>query len=226
MRVKIINHIYLLILFFFFIFFFANFENSIVVKVDDQIITNFAIKNKILSNLILSNKEINQANIDSLKRKAVDSLIQSKIKLIAISKYNFDVSKSQINQYLNSISSNDIQSLKSNDIDTSSIAKIGATSYLKQLVNYGFFHADPHPGFPLPGQHADAPPGLPRQPPPLAESTRDALNNIQREIETMNARLAELSLSVRDLLGRQQNAENAENVENADEPGAAVRLAD
>ena len=88
-------------------------------------------------------------------------------------------------------------------------------------------HADAHPGLRLPGQHADAPPGLPRQTPPRpAESTRDALNNIQREIETMNARLAELSLSLRDLLGRQQNAENAENVENADEPGAAVRLAD
>lgn len=112
MRVKIINYIYLLIFFFFSSVSYANFENSIVVKVDDQIITNFAIKNKILSNLILSNKEINQANIDSLKRKAVDSLIQSKIKFIAISKYDFDVSKSQINQYLNSISSNDIQSLK------------------------------------------------------------------------------------------------------------------
>ena len=42
----------------------------------------------------------------------MDSLIQSKIKFIAISKYDLDVSKSQINQYLNSISSNDIQSLK------------------------------------------------------------------------------------------------------------------
>ena len=86
-------------------------------------------------------------------------------------------------------------------------------------------HADAPPG--LPGHHADAPPGLPGQTPPRpAESTRDAINNILREIETMNARLAELSLSLRDLLGRQQNAENAENVENADEPGAAVRLAD
>ena len=112
MRVKIINHIYLLILFFFSSASYANFENSIVVKVDDQIITNFEIKNKILSNLILSNKEINQVNINSLKRKALDSLIQSKIKFIAISKYDLDVSKSQINQYLNSISSNDIQSLK------------------------------------------------------------------------------------------------------------------
>ncbi|WP_269604357.1 ABC1 kinase family protein [Prochlorococcus marinus] len=49
-------------------------------------------------------------------------------------------------EYLPGIKINDIKSLKSNDIDTSLIAKIGATSYLKQLVNYGFFHADPHPG--------------------------------------------------------------------------------
>ncbi len=49
-------------------------------------------------------------------------------------------------EYLPGIKINDIKSLKSNDIDTSQIAKIGATSYLKQLVNYGFFHADPHPG--------------------------------------------------------------------------------
>ena len=82
-------------------------------------------------------------------------------------------------------------------------------------------HADAHPGLRLPGHHADAPPGLPGPRP--AESTRDAINNIQREIETMNARLAELSLLLRDLLGRQQNAEN---VENADELGAAVRFAD
>ena len=49
-------------------------------------------------------------------------------------------------EYLPGIKINDIKCLKKNDIDTSSIAKIGATSYLKQLVNYGFFHADPHPG--------------------------------------------------------------------------------
>ena len=54
--------------------------------------------------------------------------------------------KRQCLEYLPGIKINDIKSLKSNDIDTSLIAKIGATSYLKQLVNYGFFHADPHPG--------------------------------------------------------------------------------
>ena len=40
----------------------------------------------------------------------------------------------------------DIEKLKSQEIDLSKIAEIGAISYLKQLVNYGFFHADPHPG--------------------------------------------------------------------------------
>ena len=60
MRGKIIKYIYLFILCFFSNVSYANFENSIVVKVDDQIITNFEIKNKILSNLILSNKEINR----------------------------------------------------------------------------------------------------------------------------------------------------------------------
>ena len=34
---------------------FASVENSIVVKIDNQIITNFEIKNKIISTLILSN---------------------------------------------------------------------------------------------------------------------------------------------------------------------------
>ena len=60
--------------------------------------------------------------------------------------WDLSTSKVLCLEYLPGIKINDIKSLKSNDIDTSSIAKIGATSYLKQLVNYGFFHADPHPG--------------------------------------------------------------------------------
>ena len=60
----------------------------------------------------------------------------------------WDLSSSKVLclEYLPGIKINDIKSLKNNNIDTSLIAKIGATSYLKQLVNYGFFHADPHPG--------------------------------------------------------------------------------
>ena len=40
----------------------------------------------------------------------------------------------------------DLEKLQSQEIDLPKIAEIGAISYLKQLVNYGFFHADPHPG--------------------------------------------------------------------------------
>jgi len=60
----------------------------------------------------------------------------------------WDLSSSKVLclEYMPGIKINDIKTLKNNGIDTSSIAKIGATSYLKQLVNYGFFHADPHPG--------------------------------------------------------------------------------
>ncbi|MBW3041270.1 ABC1 kinase family protein [Prochlorococcus marinus] len=60
----------------------------------------------------------------------------------------WDLSSSKVLclEYMPGIKINDIKTLKINGIDTSSIAKIGATSYLKQLVNYGFFHADPHPG--------------------------------------------------------------------------------
>ncbi|WP_320666470.1 AarF/ABC1/UbiB kinase family protein [Prochlorococcus sp. MIT 1307] len=48
--------------------------------------------------------------------------------------------------YLPGIKINDRISLIEHGIDPSSIAKTGATSYLKQLVQFGFFHADPHPG--------------------------------------------------------------------------------
>ncbi len=60
----------------------------------------------------------------------------------------WDLSSSKVLclEYMPGIKINDIKTLKNNGLNTSSIAKIGATSYLKQLVNYGFFHADPHPG--------------------------------------------------------------------------------
>ena len=48
--------------------------------------------------------------------------------------------------YLEGTKISDLEKLKSQEIDLPKIAEIGAISYLKQLVNYGFFHADPHPG--------------------------------------------------------------------------------
>ena len=48
--------------------------------------------------------------------------------------------------YLKGIKINNIKELQSKGINLPKIAEIGAISYLKQLVNFGFFHADPHPG--------------------------------------------------------------------------------
>ena len=58
----------------------ANLKNNIVLKVEDQIVTSFEVKNKILGLLIVEGVEINQENIDKLKKQSLDSLIQTKLK--------------------------------------------------------------------------------------------------------------------------------------------------
>lgn len=90
----------------------AKIENKIILKVENKIITNYEIKNKILSSLILSNQEINQYNINKIKKQSLDSLILHKLKIIELSKYNFENDTKQINNYLNTISSNNVEGLK------------------------------------------------------------------------------------------------------------------
>ena len=48
--------------------------------------------------------------------------------------------------YMPGIKINDRPALLEAGIDPAEVAEIGAASYLQQLVRYGFFHADPHPG--------------------------------------------------------------------------------
>lgn len=91
---------------------FANIKNNIVLKVENEIITNYEIKNKIISTLVLSNREINQKNIDGLKKQALDFLIQNKLKKIELSKTNIETSSSQINDYIKSIYQNNLSKLK------------------------------------------------------------------------------------------------------------------
>ena len=71
----------LIIFFFLFIHFnfktilLAQIDNKIVIKVENEIITNFDVKNKILSSLIISNQDINQENIDKYKKIILNLLI-------------------------------------------------------------------------------------------------------------------------------------------------------
>jgi len=91
---------------------YSKIENNIVVKIENEIITNFEIKNKILSSLIISNQEINQKNINEIKKSSLEVLVNYKLKKIELSKYNFSDNIKQLDSYLNSISSNNIESLK------------------------------------------------------------------------------------------------------------------
>ena len=52
---------------------------KIIAKIDNELVTNYDIKNKIITALVLANKEINQ-NIDNLKEKSLEDLIQNRLK--------------------------------------------------------------------------------------------------------------------------------------------------
>ncbi len=49
-------------------------------------------------------------------------------------------------EWINGVKLTDIEKIKSYGLDPNKIIKIGVTSGLKQLLEHGFFHADPHPG--------------------------------------------------------------------------------
>ena len=90
----------------------ANVQNKIVLKVENEIITEFEIKNKILSTLLISNQIINQQNINQLKKQSLDSLVLTRLKKIELLKYNFEDNINEVNLYLNQISSKDPSELK------------------------------------------------------------------------------------------------------------------
>ena len=121
--------------FIFFIFFFflfstiskAKIETKIILKIGNEIVTNFDVKNEIITLLVLAEEEINQENINQLKKRALQSLIDNKLKKIELAKYSIENNTLQVNNYLNSISSNNIQVLKSkfkqNNLDFNSFEK-------------------------------------------------------------------------------------------------------
>ena len=93
---------------------YSKIKTNIVVFVGNEIITNFEIKNKILTSLMLAKVELNQKNIDSYKKQALNSLIDLKLKKKELSKYNFRAEDSEVNKYINSISSNNVIEFKNN----------------------------------------------------------------------------------------------------------------
>ena len=111
---KIQNLFYLLFLYLIFTLPTAHSQelNRIIVKIDNEIITSYDVKNKILTNLVLAEREINQENINIFKERSLENLIHNRLKRIQLAKHNFKRDNKRINNYLNSISRNNIDNLK------------------------------------------------------------------------------------------------------------------
>jgi len=97
----------ILILFIFFIsksnIVYASIKNSIIAKVGNEIITSFELENKIKTILFFSNQELNQNNVNQVKAQALQSLINSKLMIEELKKYNFNIQNVKTDQYLDDI---------------------------------------------------------------------------------------------------------------------------
>ncbi|NJB72146.1 ubiquinone biosynthesis protein [Saonia flava] len=75
--------------------------------------------------------------------------------LVYVPKIYRDLSNDHIicMEYINGIKISNIEEIDAMGIDRNALAKIGVDLYLEQVLEHGFFHADPHPGnlFLLPG---------------------------------------------------------------------------
>lgn len=49
-------------------------------------------------------------------------------------------------EFIEGISVKDVEQIKRRHWDVKKIARIGANSFLEQVIDFGFFHGDPHPG--------------------------------------------------------------------------------
>ena len=93
--------------------FFANAStNKIIVKIDNNIVTSYELKNKIRTALFLANQNLNQENIDKTKNQALSFLINIKIKKKEILKYKSNLDEINIDKQLMSISLNDLNNFK------------------------------------------------------------------------------------------------------------------
>ena len=102
----------ILILFFFTKLF--SFENKILVKVNNDIITSLDLKNKINTILFLANQPIDQKNINDTKIIALNSVINLKLKNQENIKYQIKVDEKEVLMHLSEISNSDINNLKAN----------------------------------------------------------------------------------------------------------------
>ncbi len=85
---------------------FAITSNKIIASVDNQIVSSYELKNKIKTILFLANQSMNQENVNIIKQKALQQLIDYKLKKEQVIKFNIQLSNNvQINNHLDRLSS-------------------------------------------------------------------------------------------------------------------------
>ena len=85
----------------------AKISNSIIVKVGNEIITSSDLENEIKTILFLSNRNLTQKDINSVKNQAVKSLIKDSIKKIEVKKNKItNYNQDELENYLLKISKN------------------------------------------------------------------------------------------------------------------------
>ena len=77
---------------------YASIENRVIAKVGDQIVTSYELINKIKTILFLNKQSLNQGNINSIKQQALILLIDNKIKIEEIKKYNHSFTQNNMLQ--------------------------------------------------------------------------------------------------------------------------------
>jgi len=87
-------------------------ENKIIVKVNNEIITSYDLKQTILTTLVLANQEINQDVVNQSKSAAVKSLVNSILKKNEAKRYNITLNKNELKNQLLKISEGDIIKFK------------------------------------------------------------------------------------------------------------------
>jgi len=101
------NYLQLILFLIFFIKFnFSNaaIQNKIIATINNEIVTSYELKNKIMTTLILNKKEINQVNINNFKNQSLKTLINVKLRKNELEKYDFLNTNVETRQYEERIS--------------------------------------------------------------------------------------------------------------------------
>ncbi len=109
---KKLNKIFYFLIIFFYLSNLKTMEVKVLAMVNNQPITSYELKNKILTQIILSNQTIDQKTIDKSKNVAMNFLINMKLKEIEIKKKRIEIDYADVQKALLNLSSNDIVSFE------------------------------------------------------------------------------------------------------------------